>query len=89
MKPLENSDSMRCRLYWAKMLPSLSYTSEEVKTLLILGLLFAQIRILFSKRHIEKIIQNRDSYFQEDLPLEVVPSVQAVVHETNLCGLKL
>jgi len=89
MKQLENSDSMRCRMYWTKMLLSLSYTSEEVTTLAILGLLFTQRRMLFSKWHAEKSTWNRDSCFPEGLPLKVTCSAQTVVHETVLCGLKL
>lgn len=89
MRQLENSNSMRCRLYWAEMLTSLSYTSEGVRTLAILGLLFAQIRISFSKWHTEKCIWYKDSWFLEGLLLKVITSVQTVVHETVLYGLKL
>lgn len=77
------------------MLPSPSHKSAEARTLAMLGLLLAQMRILLSKWHTEKCIWDKDGWFPEGFPLKVTTSSQTTVHEIILrirkllCKIKL
>lgn len=95
MRQIENSNNVRCGLYWVKMLPSPSHKSAEARTLAMLGLLLAQMRILLSKWQTEKCIWDKDAWFPEGFPLKVTTSSQTTVHEIILrirkllCKIKL